>query len=546
MVNLKIEKQVFNVFWGFVVFALAIGIQACSDSDSDGPSEALAPKNLQVTSEIQGADASNPNGDGSGKISFKASAENATSYKISYDGTQYNMPQGNYDLTVEEPGVNSYDFEVTASNASSSIKKSVTASVLRLFEIPEALLEILTGGSSKEWRIKNESAGHMGVGPEDSSSPDWWIAQPYDKDYTAMYDDRYTFNTEMKLGHETGSFVYGKASPLTDDFGAIAEEPNADDEYEAYPLETYESDWTYSEVNGRGRLNFNNNGFLGFYVGGDHSYEILRRSDTELSLKTVGDDSNGWFFILTTEAEKEIPEDPEYTNMIFNDEFDTPGAPNDAYWNYDIGTGENGWGNQEAQYYTNRAENVVVEDGLLKITAKREEFNGAGFTSARLKTQGKFDFTYGKVEVRAKLPEGGGTWPAIWMLGSNITSVGWPDCGEIDIMEHTGNNPGSIQSAIHNRSSFGNTVNKKSRGIEDESDTFHTYAMVWSEEQISFYLDGERFYTYRPDNRNPNNWPFDAAQFMILNVAMGGTLGGDISAGFMESKMEIDYVRVYQ
>ena len=183
---------------------------------------------------------------------------------------------------------------------------------------------------------------------------------------------------------------------------------------------------------------------------------------------------------------------------------------------------------------------------MLNIRAKKESFQGASYTSARLKTQDKFDFTYGKPEVRAKLPEGGGVWPAIWMLGSNFPTVGWPSCGEIDVMEYVGNNPGVVQSALHNNASSGNTVYKKSTSIENESEEFHVYSMIWSEEQISFYLDGERYYIYRPESRNSSNWPYDKPQFLILNVAMGGTLGGDIDPNFAQSEMVIDYVRIYQ
>jgi beta-glucanase (GH16 family) len=153
---------------------------------------------------------------------------------------------------------------------------------------------------------------------------------------------------------------------------------------------------------------------------------------------------------------------------------------------------------------------------------------------------------YGRIEVRAKLPTGYGTWPAIWMLGANFSTVGWPACGEIDIMEGIGNNPGFIQSAIHTPSSFGDTQNKGNTTIADASSEFHVYSVNWSENQISFLVDDEIYYTYKPDVKDGDTWPFDANQFLILNVAMGGTLGGTIDPAFTESSMEVDYVRVYQ
>lgn len=232
--------------------------------------------------------------------------------------------------------------------------------------------------------------------------------------------------------------------------------------------------------------------------------------------------------------------------LIFSDEFDSPGSPNTNKWTYNIGKGENGWGNNESQYYTNRTENVVIANGILKITAKKESYEGAEYTSARMKTEGKFDFTYGKVEVRAKLPKGGGTWPAIWMLGSSISTLGWPACGEVDIMEHVGNNQGTVQSALHTPSSYGGTINHGSQYLDDVSTEFHVYGLEWTADKMVFSVDGVTHYTYNPSPKNSNTWPFNDDQFIILNVAMGGGMGGAIDPNFVSSTMEIDYVRVYQ
>ena len=234
------------------------------------------------------------------------------------------------------------------------------------------------------------------------------------------------------------------------------------------------------------------------------------------------------------------------TSLIFSDEFNGTGTPDANKWTYDLGTGSGGWGNNESQYYTNRTDNVSIANGILKITAKKESYQGAEYTSTRMKTQGKFDFKYGKVEVRAKLPLGGGTWPAIWMLGSNITTAGWPACGEVDIMEHAGNRQGIVQSAMHTPSSYGNTSNVGSQTLADVSTAFHVYAVEWTSQSMVFSVDGVVHYTYNPATKNSSTWPFDAKQFLILNVAMGGTFGGGIDAVFTQSSMEIDYVRVYQ
>lgn len=230
--------------------------------------------------------------------------------------------------------------------------------------------------------------------------------------------------------------------------------------------------------------------------------------------------------------------------LVWADEFNTDGEPCVENWNYDLGAG--GWGNSEAQIYTRLSSNVKVENGLLKITAKKENYQGSQYTSARLKTQGKFDFKYGKIEVKAKLPTGVGTWPAIWMLGSNITTVGWPKCGETDIMEHVGKRQGWVSSAMHTPSSNGNTVNHGEQFISDVSSAFHIYSVEWTSEKMIFAVDGKIHYTYNPSTKNSDTWPFDANQFIILNIAMGGTFGGAIDPNFTSSTMEIDYVRVYQ
>lgn len=233
------------------------------------------------------------------------------------------------------------------------------------------------------------------------------------------------------------------------------------------------------------------------------------------------------------------------TQLVWSDEFDTDGSPDNTKWTYDIGT-NNGWGNGESQYYTSRQDNVVIEDGLLKIKAIKENYEGANYTSGRIKTQGRYNFTYAKVEVRAKLPGWLGTWPAIWMLGSNITSVGWPRCGEIDIMEQKGWDKTKVSAALHNSSSFGNTLNVREVDNPTATSAFHTYAVNWTPNEISFSVDDEVFYTYSPEEQTADNWPYNNPQFIILNVAMGGALGGTIPDNFTESTMEIDYVRVYR
>ncbi|RYY36190.1 MAG: glycosyl hydrolase family protein [Sphingobacteriaceae bacterium] len=229
------------------------------------------------------------------------------------------------------------------------------------------------------------------------------------------------------------------------------------------------------------------------------------------------------------------------SSLKWSDEFNTPGAPDPAKWGYDLGTGDGGWGNQEQQYYTNRPENVVVADGVLKIMLKKESFMGSNYTSARLLSRGKFDFTYGTLEVKAKLTTGGGTWPAIWMLGSNFTQVGWPACGEIDVMEYKGNEPNKIHSTLHYPGRSGGNADTKSTTTTNAATEFHIYKAQWTAASIIFSIDDKVHFTF-PNN---NTVPFNHDFFIILNVAMGGTFGGAVDPNFNNTSMEIDYVRVY-
>ena len=227
--------------------------------------------------------------------------------------------------------------------------------------------------------------------------------------------------------------------------------------------------------------------------------------------------------------------------LVWFDEFNTDGAPDASKWGYDIGTGSNGWGNNELQYYTNRPENAVVSNGTLKITAKKETFSGSAYTSARLLTKNKFTTKYGKIEVRAKLPSGVGTWPAIWMLGKNIDQGGWPACGEIDIMEHKGSDEGRIYGTLHYPGRSGGNADGKTVMVQNVASAFHIYTVEWNASLIKISVDGNVFYTF---NNHPNT-PFNQEFFIILNVAMGGTFGGPVDPAFNQSTMEIDYVRVY-
>ena len=237
--------------------------------------------------------------------------------------------------------------------------------------------------------------------------------------------------------------------------------------------------------------------------------------------------------------------------LDWSDEFEYTGLPDPQLWSYDVGG--HGWGNVEKQFYTeNRRENARVDGNHLVIEARKEAWSGRDYTSARLVSKNKGDWTYGRIEVRVQLPSGRGTWPAVWMLPTEsfYGNGGWPDTGEIDIMEHVGHNPGSIHATIHTDAY--NHLNGTQKGgtteIPDASDAFHVYALEWTPGRLVFSVDGNAYYTYSKSLNNWQGWPFDKDFHLILNVAIGGSWGGaqGIDDSIFPQKMLIDYVRVYR
>ncbi|MBL8131789.1 MAG: glycoside hydrolase family 16 protein [Anaerolineae bacterium] len=246
----------------------------------------------------------------------------------------------------------------------------------------------------------------------------------------------------------------------------------------------------------------------------------------------------------TPETAAEI-ETPEGWALVWHDEFDGE-AIDESSWTYDLGAG--GWGNGEAQHYTDRPENARIEDGMLVIEARQERYMGSYYTSARLKTEGLREFQYGRIEARVRVPAGRGLWPAFWMLGSNIREVGWPDCGEIDIMEYIGREPDLILGTIHGPGYSGALgLSKWNRQEYDIADDFHTYAVEWDENQITWFYDGVEYSTYTRADVGERDWPFDQPFFIILNLALGGQFPGPIGLDVVfPTQYVVDYVRVFQ
>lgn len=230
---------------------------------------------------------------------------------------------------------------------------------------------------------------------------------------------------------------------------------------------------------------------------------------------------------------------PDY-KLVWSDEFDRPGMPDPRKWTFEKGYVRN----HELQFYTNRKENVRVEDGKLVIEARKDHWDGHDVTSASVTTDGLASWTYGKFEIRAKIPTGKGTWPAIWTLGTNIGKVGWPTCGEIDIMENVGFDPSRIHFNVHQKKGDKGTSILTEKPWAD----FHVYGAEWTPQAIDFYFDGKKQFSYPKTSDSVESWPYDAPQYLILNLAMGGDWGGQqgVDESIYPSKYEIDYVRVYQ
>lgn len=240
--------------------------------------------------------------------------------------------------------------------------------------------------------------------------------------------------------------------------------------------------------------------------------------------------------------------------LVWSDEFEAAGVPDSTKWGYDLGDGcpDNcGWGNNELQYYTNNTKNVRVEDGHLVIEAHKDSLGSKAFTSVKIVSREKGDWTYGRFEIKARLPEGKGTWPAIWMLPSDWKYGGWPASGEIDIMEHVGYDPGVVHGTIHTEA-YNHIKQTQKEGkitIPDAQEAFHVYAVDWYEDKMDFYVDDKLYHTVDRDPKDDyKGWPFDQRFYLIMNIAVGGNWGGaqGVDPDIWPQRLEIDYVRVYQ
>lgn len=542
---MKIYNQITNFT---TVLALLLLLGSCQEDDQSFGS-VDAPTNLEINYNIVNSSEETPYGDGSGLVEFEATADGATNFKFVFgDNNEDNGTDGTTSHTYSSEGVNTYTATVLASGTGgATTSASVEVTVRSDFEAP-VVRNFIAGGDSKTWYVARNQSGHLGVGPPNTTTPEYYAASANEL-ADCFYDDEITISegpTGLTFEHANQDITFFNA-----EFNTVGGGGGPDDQCLPYDVSGLKnltlssaSSELPEELTTNVQLTITDGGFMGYYIN-TSTYEILEIEEDYMYLRALSGSSEplAWYLKFTTnpDGSSEPSElETEFEDLAWEEEFDVDGIPDPSIWNFETGNGQNGWGNQEEQYYTE--DNAVVEDGVLKITARAENQSGFSYTSSRLNTLNKFSYEYGRIEIRAKLPQGGGTWPALWMMGDNFPEVGWPVCGEIDIMEHVGNNQNEISGTLHLPGNSGGSAITQSTEVEGVSEEFNNYTVEWSEDRIVFAVNDIIYHEYINTAETPFNDPF----FIILNVAMGGTLGGDIDPNFTESTMEVDYIRVFQ
>lgn len=699
-------KQMISRFYS--VLLLSMLLLGCQE-DEPTLQAITIPTNVALNAQVAN--------DQSGNVTVSPSADDALYFHVYFTpGSDPVVISKGESHTFRFTKSGQYDTPITlvafgAGGVSSSITEAVALDV-RLF-INAETLQLIAGDGTKRWVWDQTVGGHFGVGPLTNDFPEFFSAGPnqlnpclYDDVLVFSYDanDNYSFTLEPGANNET----FMNWTEINRFFPDATPQQFNDECRDITDQATFADNFVIID-NGDGTSTLDvGDGFLSYWAVISGQYQITELTANRLTVRGIsqpfnGDDPLAWYYSF-------VPEDGDttgsggdaletiFTNLVWSDEFNTDGAPDPANWTYDLGTGDNGWGNAELQSYTNLPENVLVEGGNLKITAKTsstdptlyylddvqladaggnpqttiEDFegtapafenfgggvsqvianpdasgvntssnvveftrsttaesfagsyfdlgsaldlsvnnrisiktwspkvgavvklklensantsesfevdltttvantwetlvydfsaapnfnydrvvfffdfgttgNGASYTSARIKTEGLQEFTYGRVEARAKLPTGGGTWPAIWMLGSDYLTNPWPAAGEMDVMEHVGNQQDIIFGTTHDPTAFGGNANTGSTLVSGVSDEFHIYEMEWTATEIKFAVDGIVYHTVPNDPSLPFNKDF----FFIINVAMGGTFGGTVDPAFTQSTLEVDYIRMYQ
>ncbi len=551
---------------------LFVLIYSCQEDDVTF-GDVVAPTNLQVQVEVAS--------DQSGNVTIIPTAENAINFHVffieSQDPIIVTESGGQANFRYTQPGQFTQVITIVAfgtggasSSATVTIDLDVNLSIDPL--ILEALVGASSGSSSKQWIWDSTNAGHFGVGDPAENFPNFFSAAPNQLN-GCLYDDSLTFSHDGQ-----GNFIYNVATSgttfinwaeVTRFFPDASPNQFEDECRNINDQIATDADTDFviitDETTGVSTLRVTNSTLS--YWSGAMEYEIVELTVGRLTVRGIqepfdppgaplawyhtfvpangGDEGDGGEFNCDDGGSTGDMGNGNNDVLVWADEFDVDGPPCDANWQYDIGTGENGWGNGELQYYTDRPENIIVEDGLLKIRAVRENLNGSEYTSARINSKDLYEFEYGRVEIRAKLPTGGGTWPALWLLGADIDTNPWPGAGEIDMMEHIGNQQDRIFSTLHFEGMSGADGPGDSFIVDGVSEEFHVYEMIWTPAQIRLIVDGNINFIFFISGEIPTV-TYNKEFFFLMNVAMGGSFGGNIDPNFQESTMEVDYIRVYQ
>ena len=535
---------------------MLLAFSSCVDDDFN-IGEITNPSNLNISTEVVGESEEMPYGDGSGAVNFTVTADNAMTYKFIYgDGFEEVSYDGTTTHSFATNGVNDYTVTVIASGTGgAAANTTTTVTVFSDFSDPETKF-LLTGGDTKTWYVAAAQPAHLGVGAasgENFTFPSYYAAAPFEKAAedisSCFYTDEMTFSLnagdEIVYDYDNNGATFFNASYAAAFGGSGSEDQCL--EYDSsgtksVSLSPSTSGFPEAETTGT-VINIAESGFISYYIGAS-SYEVLSITENTMYLRAVmgNNPALAWYLILTTSpdggGEEPAEFESEFDNLIWEQDFNSESLDTEI-WNYEIGNND-GWGNQEAQYYTD--ENVSLVDGNLVITARAEDTEGFDYSSSRITTKDKFEFTYGRLEARAKMPTGGGAWPAIWLLGADFDEVGWPETGEIDMLEYKGNEPNVIHGTLHYPGRSGGNADTGTTTIENAATEFHIYSVEWSPERILFLVDGEVYHTYA----NTPDSPFNKDFFLIVNMAIGGTFGGAIDPEFDEAELVIDYIRVYQ
>ena len=541
----------FKILFGFIVLLFI----SCDEDDATF-GEVITPTNLLVNVDVAT--------DQTGKVVVSPSAERVVNFHVFFEeGADPVVVNQGENAMYRYTQSGEYQQPITVIAYGTGGASSSTTVIIDLdvrLVIDPVVLENIAGGvnEGKRWIWDQTNAGHFGVGAPSENFPNFFSATPSQLN-PCLYDDVLVFSHD---GEDNYSFVLetGDASFINwaevKRFFPDATPGEFQDECRDITSQI-ETDTNFVILNNQdGTTSLEVVGSTMSYWSGAMIYEITELTPNKLVVRGIQEpfsptgDPLAWYHTFVPEGEITVCPGGETgntgsgtnTTLVWEEDFNDDGEPCNSNWNYELGTGGNGWGNGEEQFYTDSPTNIIVENGVLKITARAEEFNGSNYTSGRITTKDKFEFTYGRVEARAKLPTGGGTWPAIWMLGGDFETNPWPAAGEMDIMEHVGNDQDRIFSTVHYPGNSGANGVGNSTVVPGASDDFHIYAIEWTPTQIICSVDGNVHFLFNNDASLPFNKDF----FLILNVAMGGNFGGAIDPNFTESTMEIDYIKVFQ